>query len=137
LIRKDNAAKVKCIAHRRKFDKHTEIDKDELHQQRRIADDFDVHRGDPIDEPVGRQARNTGEHAENRSEEDTDDADEQRVQHADKKRARVQIGRLVGNQTLADFKPGFPFQKIKPRDQATFAHRVREVGIKKARRQCQ
>lgn len=55
----------------------------QVHQDRRIADEFDVDKGEPRDQPVGRQPCNADDQSHDRAGDDDKEGDEKGVEDAD------------------------------------------------------
>ena len=82
------------------------VPEQQLQQQRDVAEDLDIDRGDLADEPVRRQPRDADEEAEDGREDDAEDGDVEGVQQADDEGAAVGGIRAVGDERGQDLEAG-------------------------------
>ncbi len=101
----------------------------ELQHERRVADHLDIAAGQPAQQRVGGQPREAERHAEDGGDEDADDGDPQGVEQADGQRARVGVGRGVGDDVLADRNAGRALEEAEAELQPPRRHVGNEVGV--------
>src|SRR6516162_1558299 len=102
VVEEDRAEQRDALARSRQRAQHGEIPKQELAQERQVADQLDIPPRQPRNEPIARQPREADEEAEDGREHDTDRSDQQRVEKADEEHAGVGVRFVVRNERLVD-----------------------------------
>ncbi len=99
-VEKASAGNRKALPRRRQILQNGEIPEQELQQQRYVPDGFDVNRREPGNQPVGRQAGDAYNEADNGRKENADDRHQQRIEQTDPERAPVGRNVRVRNERL-------------------------------------
>ena len=128
LADEDRAWQGDRLGNRRQRQEDREVEDEELNEERRIADDLDVPRGDAPDEPVRRQSRHADDDPEDRGQDDAQHADDEGVEQPDQERAGVRVARGVGDPGLADVEPGAAGQEAEAEPEPAFGGRGHEIG---------
>ncbi len=132
LVQKDGIGEREAVRDRRQLHEDHEVDDEELEQQRRVADQFDVGADDARQEPVRGEARDAQDDPQHRREDDAHDAEEDGVEHAHQEGMTVRVVGAVGDRTVADLEPGALGEESVAEREVPFGHRRHEVVGQKA-----
>lgn len=108
------------------------IPEEELEQDRDVLHDLDVDTGELRDEPVRRKPGDPEEGPQDHRQDDPDKGNLQGVQHPDRERLQVGVGRRVFDQRFADLEGGLLMQESEPRGDRLLVevrHGVREEVV--------
>ncbi len=92
---------------------HQHVPEQELQQQRKITQHFDIDRSQPRQQPVGRQPRDADHRPQHGRKHDADDRDAQRVDEANDEGAEIGILRAVVDPGVGNRHPGLATEKGK------------------------
>src|SRR5579872_5185471 len=91
-----------------------EIPEQDLEQDWKVAQQFDIAAGDSRQQPVRREPAQRDSKSDQGGEENADDRDQQRIQQADEEYARICVGLGIRNQALIDVKACVVVEKSEP-----------------------
>ena len=97
------------------------VPEEQLQQQRHVAHDFDIDRGQARDQPVLGQPADADEGSQQGGEHDADDGDAQCVEHADQDCAAIRVRRGIGDGRFAYRETGLAVEESETR--GDIAHR--------------
>src|SRR5699024_3380683 len=106
IVEEKQIAEGDTVTHTRQAENNEKVPEKYLQQQRNVAENLDVRERNLGDQPIARQARHTDQEAENGGQYDADNRNQEGIDHAYQKDAKIAHGFVVGNKRKQDAELG-------------------------------